>query len=144
MSNKKSKHFFSKEEKEFITKKKNDLKFMGVPRDQWSLYIQEELRIRQKSKGIGRSTFRNKIKDRFVKVIQKVVSKKIGNFNDQLEEFEDLFKHGAQDEMDFMNKMFPNVKFDNINDLGKHGSTLKKVPQKRKRVVDLDFLDDDD
>jgi len=144
MSKKKPKHSFSKEEKEFIQKMKNELRFTGVPRDQWSLYIQEELRIRQKSKGNHRSKFMNKIKEGFGKVVGKVVSKKLGNFKDQLEEFEDLFKQGSQDEMDFMSKMFSDIKFDNINDLGKNGATLKKHPQKKKIVVDLDFLDDDD
>jgi len=85
----------------------------------------------------------NKITDGFGKVVGKVASKKLGGFNGQLEEFEDLFKQGSQDEMDFMNQMFSDIKFDNINDLGKHGTTLKQHPQKKKRVVDLDFLDDD-
>ena len=142
MSNKKSKHSFSKEEKALIQKMKNDLKLRGVPRDQWSLYIQEELRMRQKSKGIVRSKFMNKIRDRFVKIVRKVASKKFGDFGDQLKEFEDLLKQGSQDEMDFMNMMFPNVKFENIDDLGKHGTTLKKVPPKKNMIVDLDFLDD--
>ena len=144
MSRKKPRHSFSKEEKEVIRKIKDELRFMGVPRDQWSIYIQKELRERQKSKGIRSSKFMNKIADKFGKVVGKVASKKLGGFNSPLEEFEDLFKQGSQDEMDFMNRMFPDIQFDNINDLGKHGSTLKKVPQKRKRVVDLDFLDDDD
>jgi len=144
MSKKKPKHTFSKEEKEFIQKMKNELRMVGIPRDQWSEYIQEEFRMRQKSKGIHRSKFMNKIKERFGKVVRKVALKKLGNFGEQLEEFEDLFKHGSQDEMDFMNRMFSDIKFDNVNDLGKHGTTLKKVPQKKKIVVDLDFLDDDE
>ena len=144
MSRKKPRHSFLKEEKELIQKMKDELRFMGVPRDQWSIYIQKELRERQKSKGIRSSKFMSKITDGFGKVVRKIASKKLGGFNGQLEDFEDLFKQGSQDEMDFMNRMFPDIQFDNINDLGKHGSTLKKVPQKRKRVVDLDFLDDDD
>ena len=43
-----------------------------------------------------------------------------------------------------MNQMFSDIKFDNINDLGKDGTTLKKLPQKKKRVVNLDYLDDKD
>jgi hypothetical protein len=144
MSRKKTKHSFSKEEKELIHKMKNELRFMGVPRDQWGIYIQKELSERQKSKGIQSSKFMNKITDGFGKVIGKVASKKFGDFNGQREEFEDLFRQGAQDEMDFMNKMFPDVKFNNINDLGKHGTTLKKIPPKKKMVVDLDFIDDED
>jgi len=139
----KIKHSFSKEEKELIQKKKRELRSMGVPRDQWSFYIQQELSMLKKSKGIRRSKFMNKINKGFSKVVQKVVSKKLGNFKDQLEEFEDLFKQGSQDEMGFMNEMFSDIRFDNINDLGKNGTTLKKVPQKKKIVVDLDFLDDD-
>ncbi|MFX1366940.1 MAG: hypothetical protein ACFFCE_19850 [Promethearchaeota archaeon] len=144
MSRKKPKHSFSKEEKELIRKMKDELRFMGVPRDQWSVYIQKELRERQKSKGIRSSKFMNKISDRFGKVVGKVTSKKLGDFGGQLKEFEDLFKEGSQDEIDFMNQMFPDIRFDNINDLGKHGSTLKKVSPKKKQVVDLDFLDNDD
>ena len=144
MSKKKPKHSFSKEEKELIQKKKSELRFMGVPRDQWSVYIQKELRMRQKSKGNRSSKFLNKIAERFGKIAVKVASKKLGGFNFQLEELEDLFKQGSQDEMDFMNKMFSDIKFDNINDLGKNGTTFKKLPQKKKIVVDLDFLDDDD
>ncbi len=139
----KIKHSFSKEEKELIQKKKRELRSMGVPRDQWSFYIQQELSMLKKSKGIRRSKFMNKINKGFSKVVQKVASKKLENFKDQLEEFEDLFKQGSQDEMGFMNEMFSDIRFDNINDLGKNGTTLKKVPQKKKIVVDLDFLDDD-
>lgn len=144
MSKKKPKHSFSKEEKEIIQKMKDELRLMGVPRDQWSVYIQKELCTRQKSKGIHRSKLMDKIKDRFGKVVGKVASKKLGNFQDQLEEFEDLFKQGSQDEMDFMNMFFSDIKFDNIDDLGKDGTPLKKIPQKKKIVVDLDFLDDDE
>ena len=144
MSRKKPKHSFSKEEKELIRNMKDELRFMGVPRDQWSVYIQKELRERQKSKGILSSKFMNKITDGFGKVVGKVASKNIGSFNGQLEEFEDLFKQGSQDEMDFMNQMFSDIKFDNINDLGKNGITLRQLPQKKKRVVNLDFLDDDE
>ena len=144
MSKKKSKHTFSEEEKELIRNMKNDLQMMGVPRDQWSLFIREELRMRQKSKGYHGLKFMNKIKDRFDKVVQKAASKRFGDFGGNVEGIEDFFKQSSQDEIDFMNKMFPDVKFDNIEDLGKHGTTLKKIPRKKKMVVDLDFLDDDD
>lgn len=144
MSKKKPKHSFSREEKELIQKMKDELRFMGVPRDQWSLYIQKELSERQKSKGNRNSKFLNKISERFGKIAVKVASKKLGGFNGQLEKLEDLFKQGSQDEMEFMNQMFSDIKFDNINDLGKHGITLKKLPQQKKRVLNLDFLDDDD
>ena len=144
MSKKKKKHIFSIEEKELIQKKKNELRSMGVPRDQWSFYIQQELSILKKSKGIHRSKFMNKIQEGFGKVVQKVALRKLGNFKDQMEEFEDIFNQGSQNEMDFMNKMFSDINFDNINDLGKGGSTFKKLPQKKKIVVNLDFLDDDD
>jgi hypothetical protein len=144
MSKKKTKHTFSIEEKELIQKKKIELRSMGIPRDQWSFYIQQELSMLKKSKGIRRSKFMNKMTKGIGKVVQKVAFKKLGNFKDQLGDFEDLFKQGSQDEMDFMNKMFSDIKFDNINDLGKDGTTLKKLSQKKKIVVDLDFLDDDD
>ncbi|MHA2009993.1 MAG: hypothetical protein ACXABO_21215 [Promethearchaeota archaeon] len=144
MSKKKPKHSFSKEEKELIQGMKNELRSMGIPRDQWGVYIQKELRMRQKSKGISRSKFMNKVKEGFGKVVGKVASKKLGNFKDQLEEFEDLFKHGSQDEMDLINMMFSDVKFNNINALGKDGASLKKISQEKKKVVDLDFLDDDE
>ncbi|MFX1574265.1 MAG: hypothetical protein ACFFB0_16100 [Promethearchaeota archaeon] len=144
MSKKKTKHSFSKEEKEQIQKMKDELRLMGVPRDQWSVYIQKELRMRRKSKGIGRPKFMDKIKDRFENVVGKVASKKLGNIQDQLGEFEDLFKQGSQDEMDLMNMFVSDIKFDNIDELGKNGTTLKKNPQKKKIVVDLDFLDDDE
>ena len=141
---KKTKHSFSIEEKEIIQKKKNELSAMGVPRDQWSLYIQQELSMLKKSKGIRNSKFMNKVSGGLGKVVQKVASKKLGNFKDQLGEFEDLFKQGSQDEMDFMNNMFSDIKFENIDDLGKNGTTFKNLPQKKKMVVDLDFLDDYD
>lgn len=144
MSRKKPKHSFSKEEKELIRKMKDELRFMGIPRDQWSVYIQKELSKRQKSKGNRGSKLLNKIQDRFGKVVRKVTSKKFGNLEVPLEDFEDLFKQGSQEGRDFMNQMFSDIKFDNINDLGKHGTTLKKLPQKKKMVVDLDFLDDDE
>ena len=143
MSKKKKKHIFSIEEKEIIQKKKNELRSMGVPRDQWSFYIQQELSMGKKSKGIRRSRFMNKINEGFGKVVQKVAFKKLGNFKDQLEEFEDLFNQDSQNEMNFMSKMFSDISFDNINDLGKGGTTFKKLPQKKKIVVDLDFLDED-
>jgi len=126
MSKKKTKHIFSIEEKELIQKKKI------------------ELRLIKKSKGIRRSKFMNKINKGVGKVFQKVVSKKLGNFKDQLEQFEDIFNQDSQNEMGFMNKMFSEINFDNINDLGKGGTTFKKHPQKKKIVVDLDFLDDDE
>jgi hypothetical protein len=141
---KKTKHSFSKEEKELIQKMKDELRMMGVPRDQWSLYIQKELRKRQKSKDFRNSKFMSKIKDRFGKTVEKVSSKTLGKYKDQLTEFEDFFEEGSRDEMDFMKMMFSDIKFDNIDDLGKHGTTLKKVPQKKKIVVDLDFDEDDD
>jgi hypothetical protein len=142
--NKKQKHSFSKEEKELIQRMKQDLRMMGVPRNQWSLYIQKELAMREKSKGFRNSKFMKSIRKGFDKVAQKVVSKRLGSYSDQMEEFEDFIKQSSQGEANFMNQMFSDVKFDNINDLGKHGSTLKKVPQKKKMVVDLDFLDDED
>jgi len=141
---KKTKHSFSIEEKELIQKTKSELISMGVPRDQWSLYIQQELSMLKKSKGIRHSKFMNKVSEGFGKVVQKVASKKLGNFKDQLGEFEDLFREGSQDEMDFMNKMFSDIKFENVDDLGKNGATFKKHPQKKKMVVNLDFLDEDD
>ncbi|MFW9971174.1 MAG: hypothetical protein ACFFDF_13355 [Candidatus Odinarchaeota archaeon] len=140
---KKRKYSFSKKEKELIQKLRSELKMMGVPRDQWSAHIQQELSMRQKSKGIGRSKFMNAIKGRFGKVVQKVASKRFGNYDDQMGKFEDFFKQDSQDEMDFMNKMFSDIRFENINDLGKDGTTLKKSPE-NKKVVDLDFLDDED
>ncbi len=143
MSKKKAKHSFSKVEKELIQNAKKELRSRGVTRDQWSFYIQKELNMSRKSKGIGRSKFMDKITKGVGKVVQKVVSKKLGNFQDQLGEFEDLFKQGSQDEMGFINNMFSDIKFDNIDDLGKNGTTLKKHPQKKKMVVNLDFLDDD-
>ena len=82
---KKSKHFFSKEEKELIQKMKSELKLMGVPRDQWSLLIQEELNKLQKSKGLSHSKLVDKVKDGFGKVIGKVATKKFGDFENQLE-----------------------------------------------------------
>ncbi len=51
---------------------------------------------------------------------------------------------GSQEDIDFMNKMFSDIKFENVNDLGKNGATFKKHPQKKKMVVNLDFLDEDD
>lgn len=144
MSKKKTKHSFSKEEKELIQKAKKELQSMGVPRDQWSFFIHQELSMSRKSKGIGSSKFMNRVSKRFGKVFQKVASKKLGNFQDQLGGFEDLFNQGSQNEMGFMNQMFSDIKFDNINDLGKNGTTLKKNPEKKKMVVNLDFLDDED
>jgi hypothetical protein len=142
--NKKQKHSFSNEEKELIQRMKRDLRMMGVPRDQWSLCIQKELAMQQKLKGFRKSKFVKRIRKGFDKVARKVVSKRLGSYSDQMEEFEDFFKQGSQDEVNFMNQMFSDVKFDNINDLGKHGTTLKEVPQKEKMVVDLDFLDEGD
>ncbi|KKN50215.1 hypothetical protein LCGC14_0635110 [marine sediment metagenome] len=141
---KKTKHTFSIEEKELIQKMKRELRSMGVSRDQWSSYIQQELSMLKKSKGIRHSKFMNKVSEGFGKVVQKVASKKLGNFKDQLEEFEDLFKQGSQDEIDFINKTFSDIKFENVDDLGKNGATFKKHPQKEKIIVNLDFLDEDD
>ena len=141
---KKTKHSFSKEEKELIQKMKDELRMMGVPRDQWSLYIQKELRKRQKSKDFRNSKFMSKIKNGFDKTVEKVSSKTLGKYKDQMTEFDDFFEEGSQDEMDFMKMMFSDIKFDNIDDLGKHGTTLKEVPQKKKIVVDLDFDENDD
>ncbi len=143
MSKKKTKHSFSLEEKELIQKRKNELRSMGIPRDQWSLFIQQELSMLKKSKGIRRSKFMNKISKGVGNFVQKVASKKLGNFKDQFDEFEDLFKQGSQDEMGFPNSMFSDIKFDNINDLGKNGASLKNLSQKKKIVVDLDYLDED-
>jgi len=59
-----------------------------------------------------------KINKGVVKVVQKVASKKLGNFEDQLGDFEELFKQGSQDEMDFMmvmiNFYFPKAQY-NLN-----------------------------
>jgi len=59
-----------------------------------------------------------KINKGVVKVVQKVASKKLGNFEDQLGDFEELFKQGSQDEMDFMmvmiNFYFPKALY-NLN-----------------------------
>ncbi len=141
---KKSKHSFSKEEKELIHKMKSELKLMGISRDQWSLLIQEELNKLQKSKGLSNSKLVNKVKEGFGKVIGKVATKRFGDFDNQLQEFEEMLKQGTQDEMNFMNTMFSDLNFNNINNLGKHGTTMKKVPKKKKIIVDLDFLDNDD
>jgi len=59
-------------------------------------------------------------------------SKRLGNYKDQLEGFEDLFKQGSQDEMDLMNMMFSDIKFDNIDDLGKDGASLKDGRRKKR------------
>ncbi len=73
----------------------------------------------------------NKVKEGFGKLVQKIALKKSEDFNYQLEEFEDLFKQGSQVGMDFMNQMFSDIEFDNINNLGRDGAILKKSLQKK-------------
>jgi len=145
----------SDKDKQFIREMKTYLQMIGIPRDQWSKIIQEELQQQRRSKvmqGIlnpqkeGSGIF-GEIKAKIGKNINKFSARRMGvddiAFDKLAEVFNNPFETTSKNEINFFNPFFSNLLSDNIEELGKGGSKFAMEHSEKKRmIVDLD-LDDD-
>ncbi|MHA1489537.1 MAG: hypothetical protein ACTSRI_07770 [Promethearchaeota archaeon] len=149
---KKKKYVFNEEEKLLIRELKNHLSITGVPREEWSSFIQQELNLQKRTKR-PLTSFKNKSNSfgffrRFSKkienIFQKILSKRF-NFNNKA--FEEMFKGENSDIFSDNMNLIDSFIFDlsdnkKIEDLGKHGTFIKERPDKKRKIVHFD--DDDD
>ena len=141
----KKKHTFTTEEKELIHQMKAELQMMGVPKDQWSIMIQDALKAQQKLKkftkkrekeaGLGGAIQR--VRGKIEEKVQKVISKKYGMGGSMDELFGDIGEETFKEGMEFMNNLLfgapPDIK--NISD---HGTFLGERPDKKRMIVHFD------
>lgn len=144
----------SNQDKEFIREMKDYLKMMGVPRDQWSKIIQEELMQKKKFKGIQRlqrtgnnpSGVIGTLKGKIGKFVTKATAKRMGVDQNVLNQMTDVFKNPFEgmsgDEMDMLNPFLSDIDFEDVDGLGKDGGTFVMERLDKKRMI-VDFDDED-
>ena len=155
---KKKKSSFSKEEKALIHDMKYQLSSMGVPREEWSKIIQQELTTQRKMKHsrnplerTSKSTgffgkIKNKIKGVFERFISKRMSKKLGLPDGMMENMEDFEKFMESMGGDlpqgpgspFNAMMGGGLQFDEVDKMGKQGVFVADRQDKKKMVLDLE------
>ena len=158
---KEKKYKFSKEEKEIIQELKNQLSYMGIPREEWSSIIQKELvrykKAKSKSEKLkdqkGIPSFINKLKEKGQKFLFKLFSKR--HLDDDLlrnqesldklyDMFDDSMGNLSAEEMKLMNSLFPNIPEKKVDDLGNHGTFIANRPDKKKMIVHFEDEDMED
>jgi len=128
---------FSEEEKKFIHSKKQELKMMGIPRNEWASYIQQELNYRRNQR-TGKSPlkkesrvigFFKKIWNKILSFFFKSAAKRFTKNGELIDEFQKYLEEPYQlseEEQKIMDMLNPQVNFNNVDDLGKGGGTFKK------------------
>jgi hypothetical protein len=128
---------FSKEEKEIIQSLKHELKMMGIPRNKWARYIQQELNYHRNQKSrrsplkkeSGIIGFFKNIWNKIISFFFKSVAKRFTKDEELIEEFQKYFEEPYQlseEEKKIMDMLNPQVHFNNVDELGKGGGTFKK------------------
>ncbi|MBD3194427.1 MAG: hypothetical protein GF317_05180 [Candidatus Lokiarchaeota archaeon] len=152
MGKRKKKSVFTPEEKELIRSLKNELKMMGVPREEWSRQIQQELTFRrsmrqdQQSGGSksGFGGFLQKIWQKIVGWFFKLSTRNLQQDQEMMDEFYKMFEQAQQpseEEKKLMEMFSPNVQFDDVDALGKGGATVGKKSDKKRMIVEFDDED---
>ncbi|TXT66484.1 MAG: hypothetical protein BAJALOKI1v1_290006 [Promethearchaeota archaeon] len=147
MRKNRSKISLSKEEKDLIYSLKQDLKKMGTPRDEWARYIQQELNFRRSfnkqkdplRKQSGVIGFFRKIWNKILGFFFKSAAKRFTQDADLLEEFEKYLENPyeiSSEEQKLMEMLNPHVEFNDVDELGKGGSSFKKKDD--SIIVDFD------
>ncbi|MHA1725897.1 MAG: hypothetical protein ACTSYC_11375 [Promethearchaeota archaeon] len=141
---------FSEEERQIIRELRKKLPEMGIPREEWSHYIQQELILRKKEARKKKSekapsTFKrmmNKIRKRAESRFQSFLAKRM-NVNETAfkELFGDEFSEFSEGEMDLMNAMFSQVNIPKEEELSKHGTFVAERSDKKRMIVS--FEDED-
>lgn len=140
----------SEEEKQILTNMKHQLSMMGVPREEWSSIIQEEITLHRQtrsksSKQKSRITkFFEKIWQKIVKSFFKLTSKE---YRENADEFDQMFEmmENTQREGNFSQKNNMMGMFNQLPDkerlesLGdEHGTFVTDRPDKKKIIVEFD------
>ncbi len=151
---KQKKYTFTEEEKQLIRQLKEQFSMRGVPRAQWSLFIQQELMFQKKSKKVGQKTsssgiskmFKGKIESLIQKIVKNKASKLFNHAGNSLEDIldliEDPLKNTFSEDKGLANSLLSgyNVKIE--NNLGKHGTFISERKDKKRMIVNFD--DDDE
>ncbi|TXT55487.1 MAG: hypothetical protein BAJALOKI2v1_670003 [Promethearchaeota archaeon] len=135
------------EDRKIIRELKEELSMMGVPRDEWSYYIQQELVRRKKEKSKGKKSWFSKVFDKIKSKIsgffQKLMMKRFNIDENYLNELMEGSMGGggfpsAQDE--FMDSVYKDgLDNEEIEELGKQSTTLK--PDQKRMVISFDDED---
>lgn len=151
MSNLKHKrHKFTEEEKKIIRELKKELSNTGIPREEWSHQIQQELLLRQKSAKKAKSEAEksifqkaiDKIKSKIESVFQKFLAKRMRMDQDAFKElFGDSFPEMGDSEMDLMNTMFSQVEVPKREQLSKYGTFVAERSDKKRMIIKFDDED---
>lgn len=151
-SQKHKKRAFSEEQKQKIKQLKNRLLAKGVPREEWSSIIQQELMLQglmkknstaYKEKVEPLSPFKQ-IRQDFSGFLKRIVLKRFHIKNDVLMKkmFEDTIEEFSDEEMELADSQLPNFKAKNIEKLKLHGTFIADRPDKKRMIVDLDDEDE--
>lgn len=152
-----TKHGLTEEDKQIIRRMKSELSSIGIPREQWSAYIQQELQLRKGSHASRRfsknngelhgilGTFRGKINNLFQRFLKKRLLK-MGQNEESFEDMLDLFNSSRDgspyDESNIMNSLFPSTNLKPPNNLDKHGTFITERSDKKSMIINFD--DDED
>ncbi|MHA1803431.1 MAG: hypothetical protein ACTSU4_02725 [Promethearchaeota archaeon] len=144
------KYTFSDEERQIIRELKKKLPEMGIPREEWSYYIQQELILRKKE---ARKKNSDKKPSTFKKMINKIRKSAESRFQSFLAKrmnmddatLKNMFGEGlpefSEGEMDLMSAMFSQVDIPKEEQLSKHGTFVVERSDKKRMIVD--FEDED-
>jgi hypothetical protein len=153
MGKNKEKTSLSAEEKELVHQMKRELQMMGVPRDQWAQYIQNEITSRRSNaQGVKASKkqggvigFFKKIWDKILGFFFKSAAKRFTNDEALIEEFQKYMEDPYQmseEEQKIMQMFNPQVRFDDVDKLGMGGGSFKGEDEGEEIIVE--FEDDDE
>lgn len=148
MSNlKRKRHNFTVDERKIIQELKQELSNTGIPREEWSHQIQQELLLRQKSakkakSEAEKSVFQkvvDKIKSKIESIFQKFMAKRMKMDQDAFKElFGDSFPEMGDSEMDLMNAMLSQVEVPKKEQLNKHGTFVAERSDKKRMIIEFD------
>ncbi len=141
------KTIFSEEEKKLIQSLKQELRLMGIPRNEWASYIQQELTYHRNKKNrksplkkeLGVLGFFKKIWDKIISFFFKSAIKRFTKDGDFIEQFQKYLEEPYQfseEEKKIVEMLNPQVYFNNVSDLGKGRGTFKKKGE--ETIVDFD------
>lgn len=151
MTKKTRKSSLTDEEKQMIQNMKQELKTMGVPREEWAEYIQQELTYRRnmerrpgKKKETGITGWLRKLWQKVVGWFFKQTAKRYTQNEELLEEFYKMMEDPHQpteEEKEFMDMLNPSLEFEDVDKLGQGGASINENSDKKRVVLDMDDED---
>jgi len=143
------KYIFSKEEKKIMREMEQELTLMGIPRQDWALYIQRVLKdhVREKKKRSKRkksnlSKLLYRIKNTFSSKLQNLLFRKLKAKNNQFEGMPDMFGDQIIDkDQRLVNSIFSGINI-NKKDFGDHGTFILDRNDKKSYIVDFEDNND--